>query len=219
MVDRIPSSGGLASASPTLRCVPFASEEHWSGMADIVSREELARHAAAAGSERQRQQQAADVLTRAQATADSIVRQARNKARLLGESQLERWQAAYDAHEAEITRSLGDAVATVVEAVLREVLGSHDELPVRTSLELAMRVLSTELRAAVLCHPLDLAAVQAHESSSDKTAVAPDASLPRGQLIFTSAEGDVRVDGQRVFDRLAADLRQLFSARAGRAQT
>jgi flagellar biosynthesis/type III secretory pathway protein FliH len=162
---------------------------------------------------RQAREGAAALIAQAEKEAEGIVKRAKQQARTLGDSQLKLWQEAFDTRQAELSDSLGQAVTLVVSSVLKSLIGSVEDLPVKTSIELAMRALNAELRAAAVCHPMDLPLVQAHAARLGATTVAEDADIPRGQILFSSDEGDVRVDGQRVLDRLLVDLKQVLSSK------
>jgi len=194
--------------------VHVATDRAWAGSADVLSKSELREFAHQARLERQAREGAEALISRAEVEAESIVRRARQQARALGDTQLKLWQEAFDARQAELAEALGVAVTVVVDSVLKSVLASSDDLPVKASIELAMRALSVELRAAAVCHPLDLPVVRAQAGRMGTHQVEQDAALPRGQIVFSGDEGEVRVDGQRVLDRLSTDLRQAFQSKA-----
>jgi hypothetical protein len=196
-----------------LPLVPLVPGRSWAGVPDVVSRADIVGYAAQLLEEAKGRQSADALLARAEVEASAVLKRARQQARTLGDSQLKLWQEAFDVRQGELSEALGSAVTVVVQSVLKSLLGSSPDLPVQASIELAMRVLNSELRAAVLCHPLDLPLVQAQAGRLGTLRFNPDAEMPRGQIVFSSDEGEVRVDGQKVIDRLVADLRQVLSAK------
>ncbi|CAN5573364.1 hypothetical protein BH09PSE5_BH09PSE5_16910 [soil metagenome] len=196
-----------------LKRVHVGPDRSWEGLADVISVGELSDYAAHRRIEDAALRGAQASIDRAHEEADSIVERARQMARSLGDTQLKLWQEAFEARQIELSQALGGAVHAVVRAALSNLFEAHPELPVQASIDLAMKVLNSELRAAAVCHPLDLPLVQAHANRLGTSSFNVDPALPRGQLVFEGREGEVRVDGQRVMDRLLNDLRQVLSAK------
>lgn len=200
--------GGFA-----LRKIHISAARGWTGLPDVLSREELEEFAVQRRLAEEAEASAQAVLARARVEADAIVNRARQHARSLGDTQLKLWQEAFDARQAELVESLGEAVGVVVESVLKRVLASSEDLPVRMAMEMAMRALGLELRAAVVCHPMDLPLVQAQAGRLGVASIEPDPELQRGQVVFSSANGQVRVDTDHMLERLMHDLRSALSSR------
>lgn len=200
--------GGFA-----LRRVHVSAARGWTGVPDVLSHAELAEFAAQRRAVEEAETSAHAVLARAKAEADALLERAKQHARSLGDSQLKLWQEAFDVRQEEVNHLLGDAVSVVVESVLRHLLGTHAELPVKASIELAMRTLGSELRAAAACHPLDLPEVESQGARLGIATVRAREGVPRGQIVFHGPEGEVSVDGMRMIDRLAEDLRSVFTTR------
>ena len=99
--------------------------------------------------------QAEEMRFNAQAEAAVILEQAKLDAGAEAETYLQKWKEELDQRQKHIINMLGASVATLVESVLKELLCGNQSLPVRATVELAMRVLDTELRHTALCHPDD----------------------------------------------------------------
>lgn len=196
----------------SLKRLPAGSGRTWTGVADVVTSRELKEWIRRDQLTREAREGAEALISKAEAEAATVVQRARQQARAMGDSQLRIWQEAFDVRQAEISESLGSAVSVVVNAVLRQLLGSSDDLPVKVTIELAMKVLQAELRAAAVCHPLDLPMVQSQAERLGTKEVRGDERLVRGQIVFSGEEGDVRIDGDRVLERLANDLRLSLSS-------
>jgi flagellar biosynthesis/type III secretory pathway protein FliH len=131
----------------------------------------------------------------------------------------EQWFSAQgQALEARLSGALAampDLVMTVVRSVIASTLESQAEMAIRSSVDMAMRLLHAQVRRDVLCHPLDLDAVRAATDVLEARSVRPHQAVERGALTFVSPQGEITVNGplamRTLVDDLQAELRATLS--------
>jgi CRP-like cAMP-binding protein len=118
----------------------------------------------------------------------------------------------FDARASDALAAIPRTVMAIVKAVLGAAAEAQPDLALRASVDIAVRVLQAEMRRQVLCHPLDLPALQGLAPRLEATSVEPHASIDRGDLAFVVSQGEVRVSGTRAMQALAEDLRAVLSS-------
>ena len=155
---------------------------------------------------------AAQIVANAHRAADRHAERVREDMR----RERARWfveqDARYEARVGSALGMLGDAAVRVVEAVIGAVTEVTPELAIQASVDTAVRLLQSEMRRQVLCHPLDIEGVEARLTQLEAQGVEACASVTRGELAFRTAQGEVRVDGCAAMAQLASDLRITLSA-------
>ena len=93
----------------------------------------------------------------------------------------------------------------IAEAVIAAIFERMPSLPIRTSVDIAVRLLRSEMRAHVLCHPFDIDAVSAAAAVLGASSTQTDDTVRPGELMVRDAQGEVRIDGTDALLQLLAD--------------
>lgn len=155
---------------------------------------------------------AATILETAHRDAAAHVQQLDQSAALEREKWFVERGRLFDARASDALAAVPETVMAIVNAVMGATAEAQPDLAVRSSVDIAMRVLQVEMRRQVLCHPLDLQAVQGLAFRLEATSVEPHASIDQGDLAFVTPQGAVHVSGTRAMQSLAEDLRTVISS-------
>ncbi len=99
----------------------------------------------------------------------------------------------------------------IAEAAIAAIFERVPSLPVQSSVEIAVRLLRTEMRAQVLCHPQDFEAVSAASEALGSVLTQSDDAVRQGELMFRDVQGEVSVDGTDALLHLLADWKSALS--------
>jgi hypothetical protein len=132
----------------------------------------------------------------------------------------ERWFAeqgrAFEARLSAALESMPDLVLSIVRAVIGSTLETRAEAGIRSSIDLAIRLLHAQVRRDVLCHPCDLEAVRAAAAVLEARSVEPRQGVEQGALTFVSPQGEVTVNGPLAMRTLVDDLQAVLRAALSR---
>ena len=113
--------------------------------------------------------------------------------------------ALFDARTAVAVDLLCQTTGQIAEAVIAAIFERMPSMPIRSSVEIAVRLLRAEMRTHVLCHAYDFDAVTAASAALGAAQTQTDDAVRRGELMFRDAQGEVRVDGTDALLQLLAD--------------
>lgn len=117
----------------------------------------------------------------------------------------------FEARTADAIDLLCRTTGQVAEAVIAAIFERMPALPIQASVDIAVRLLRSEMRSHVLCHALDFEAVGAAAASLGAAQMQTDDAVMRGELIFRDAQGEVRIDGTDAVLQLLADWKTALS--------
>ena len=186
----------------------------WTGteqFVDVVRAADIARVSADRRRLASTTEMAAAILEAAHRDAAAHVRRLDEAAALERDRWFVEQARLFDARATSALGAIPATVMAIVNAVMGATAEAQPDLAIRSSIEIAMRVLQAEMRRQVLCHPLDLQTVKVHAASLEATSVEPHPSIDPGELAFLTSHGEVRISGSRAMRTLAEDLRTVIS--------
>lgn len=152
-----------------------------------------------------------EIVAEAHAQAAAHVAQARADSAAAQSAWYADQAALFESRTAQAIDLLCRTTAQIAEAVIAAIFERMPALPIQASVEIAVRLLRTEMRSHVLCHSLDFDAVDAASASLGAMQTQTDEAVRRGELIFRDAQGEVRVDGTDALLQLLADWKTALS--------
>jgi hypothetical protein len=155
--------------------------------------------------------QADQIVADAHEQAAADIAQARANIALANSAWLVEQAAIFESRTAEAIELLCRTTGQVAEAVIAALFERMPALPIQASVDIAVRLLRSEMRSHVLCHALDFEAVGAAAASLGATQTQTDDTVMRGELMFRDAQGEVRVDGTDALLQLLADWKTALS--------
>ncbi|MGI4776866.1 MAG: hypothetical protein ACRYGA_01900 [Janthinobacterium lividum] len=120
-------------------------------------------------------------------------------------------ETIFDARTAGAIELMCRTTGQIAEAVIAAIFERVPSLPIQASVDIAVRLLHSEMRAHVLCHARDFDAVGAAAASLGALQTQTDDAVMRGELMFRDEQGEVRVDGTDALLQLLADWKTALS--------